>query len=417
MDECHGLKELITILTFLYDETFSVLGIDEPELHLHPQFQRFLLDELRAVAGNPAIPGKKLIFLVTHSPILLELRTLEDLAGVVVFSHSDLPVRAAPWGFSVEEQTKIQQALPSFHAAQRELLFSNAPVVMEGPSDVAVLMNVATKLALPLGAAGIGVTAMGGKYQLLAFRALLGSLAKLNARFVLDLDAAIDSKALHCLDSDARVVGHLASKGMGDRTLTRLVGELVGLLRTYLSDAAAAGRAIDEALPRDNCQLGDRDLAFGLQGLREMAERQPTQLFDSDRARTILGKLDLIRSAARASNVLILSRGPIEAYYEAPLSPRAGDFEKQQALQCELAAIWRAADTQILEARILRDTSVSSRGWIPQTSHSGAGKGASGELDSPPPDRDIHRSHPFPRRSPQMRARHSGWILVCLRAD
>lgn len=76
VDECHGLKELITILTFLYDDTFCVLGIDEPELHLHPQFQRFLLDELRAVAGVPGQKGKKLIFLVTHSPVLLDIRHL-----------------------------------------------------------------------------------------------------------------------------------------------------------------------------------------------------------------------------------------------------------------------------------------------------------------------------------------------------
>src|SRR5690606_8773793 len=175
IDECHGLKELITILTFLYDDTFSVLGIDEPELHLHPQFQRFLLDELRAVAGDPEQPGKKLIFLVTHSPILLELRTLTDLASIVVFSHSSPPERAAPWRFSAEEQLKVRQALPAFHAGQRELLFSNVPIAVEGPSDVSVIMNVATRLSLPLGAAGIGVTAMGGKYQLLAFRALLGS--------------------------------------------------------------------------------------------------------------------------------------------------------------------------------------------------------------------------------------------------
>jgi predicted ATP-dependent endonuclease of OLD family len=157
IDECHGLKELITILTFLYDDTFSVLGIDEPELHLHPQFERFLLDELRAVAGNPDTPGKKLIFLVTHSPILLELRTLSDLASILVFSQSATPRRASPWEFTTEEQLKVRQALPSFHAGQRELLFSNVPVVAEGPTDVAVIMNAATKLGLPLGAAGIGV--------------------------------------------------------------------------------------------------------------------------------------------------------------------------------------------------------------------------------------------------------------------
>src|SRR5690606_23765837 len=39
--ECHGLKELITLLTFLYDPAKNCIIFDEPELHLHPQFQSF----------------------------------------------------------------------------------------------------------------------------------------------------------------------------------------------------------------------------------------------------------------------------------------------------------------------------------------------------------------------------------------
>ncbi len=349
IDECHGLKELITILTFLYDDTFSVLGIDEPELHLHPQFQRFLLDELQAVAGDPTVPGKKLVFLVTHSPILLEMRALSDLAKVIVFSHSAVPERAAPWRFSAEEQLKIRQSLPSFHAGQRELLFSNIPIVVEGAADVAILMNVATKLSLPLGAAGIGVTAMGGKYQLLAFRALLGSLAKPNARFVLDLDAVIETKAMSCLDRDDRVTAFLASCGLGDRTLTYIIGELIGLLRAYITNATTRGVPIDSAI--GSGEATERDLAVALRLIKQKADSNPEQLFDAGRARTILGKVEVIRAAARAANVLILSRGPIEAYYGNPPGPRARDFEKQQALQAELDSIWEQGSDGDLKGR------------------------------------------------------------------
>ena len=349
IDECHGLKELITILTFLYDDTFSVIGIDEPELHLHPQFQRFLLDELRLVAGSPDEKGKKLIFLVTHSPIFLELRHLRDLSSVIVFSLSTAPQRVQLSELSDEELIKVRQALPSFHAAQRELLFCNAPIVVEGPTDSAILLNVATKLELPLGAAGLGVASMGGKYQLLAFRALLKSLAKPNARFILDLDAVTDTKVLHCLDSEAQVIEHLASAGFGERTLSKVAGELIGLLREFVRKTRAAGKTLGPIAPNDT--LTERELAVALRVIKETFHRAPADLIDQNAARTILGKFDLIRAAARTANVLILSNGPIEAYYQSSPALKANDYEKQQAFLAELDAIWNSQDLPALKNR------------------------------------------------------------------
>jgi len=349
IDECHGLKELITILTFLYDDTFAVLGIDEPELHLHPQFQRFLIDELRAVAGDPSQPGKKLIFLVTHSPILLELRSLADLASIVVFSPGVAPRRATPDLFGEEDKLKIKQALPSFHAAQRELLFSNTPIVVEGSFDAAVLMNVATRLELPLGAAGIGLTAMGGKYQLRAFRALTTALAKPQARFILDLDAAVDTKALNCLDEDQRVTTYLRDHGLGDRTLTKIIGELITLLRDYARDAAAAGSPI--VIFKEPTAPTEAELALTLRTISKCRIDGMTSPLNASRADAVIGKADLVRSTAAAANVLILSRGSIEAYYANPPSIRPTDFEKQQALQAELDAIWNTNDTTNISDR------------------------------------------------------------------
>jgi len=349
IDECHGLKELITILTFLYDDTFAVLGIDEPELHLHPQFQRFLLGELKAVAGDPSVKGKKLVFLVTHSPILLELRTLGDLASIVVFSPGSPPRRATPETFDAEDRVKIRQALPSFHAAQRELLFSHTPIVVEGAFDSSIVMNVATRLDLPLGAAGIGLTAMGGKYQLRAYRALTSALAKANTRFILDLDAVIDTKALNCLDSDPRVTAELSRRGLGDRTLTRVMGELISLVREYVRDAARAGAPVLQL--SDPNAVAEADLALAIRLLRASATSNSVPTFDAPRAQAILGKAELVRQLALAANVLILSKGSIEAYYARPPKLKPSDFEKQQALQDELDSIWSHGDTQTLADR------------------------------------------------------------------
>lgn len=72
--ESHGLKEMITLLTFLYDDGHNCLIIDEPELHLHPQLQTFFLQEARRIAGDPRTdPTKKCFFLITHSPYFVDI--------------------------------------------------------------------------------------------------------------------------------------------------------------------------------------------------------------------------------------------------------------------------------------------------------------------------------------------------------
>ena len=65
--ECHGLKELITLLTLLYDDEYNCLIIDEPELHLHPQFQTFFLQAIREIAGDPrSCADKKCFFIIIY---------------------------------------------------------------------------------------------------------------------------------------------------------------------------------------------------------------------------------------------------------------------------------------------------------------------------------------------------------------
>ena len=80
--ECHGLKEIITLLVILYANTGNTcIVFDEPELHLHPQFQQFFAEELRRVSKRHP---KRIYFLITHSPYFIDLRQSEDLTGVIV---------------------------------------------------------------------------------------------------------------------------------------------------------------------------------------------------------------------------------------------------------------------------------------------------------------------------------------------
>ena len=78
-DECHGIKELFVLLTHLYDERHDCLIVDEPELNLHPQYQGFFMQEVRKITWRQDAGGNaKIVFLITHSPFILDLRTDDD---------------------------------------------------------------------------------------------------------------------------------------------------------------------------------------------------------------------------------------------------------------------------------------------------------------------------------------------------
>ncbi|MBK9250543.1 MAG: hypothetical protein IPM70_01130 [Proteobacteria bacterium] len=245
----------------------------------------------------------------------------------------------------------MRQALPAFHAGQRELLFCNTPILVEGPSDSSVLLNVATKLELPIGAAGLGVAPMGGKYQLLAYRALLGSLAKTSSRFVLDRDTAVSPQVLSCLDNDERVVAYLAKQGLGGQSLSAISGALIGDLKSLVKSSHSGGTpfALLGVDADGTLRKGQEAAALGvsLDFYAKLSTSDP--LYSS--LSHIEGRFRLIRAAARQANVLILSKGSIEAYYASPPSQSASDFDKQQALQAELDAIWNCKDLTLLRAR------------------------------------------------------------------
>ena len=100
--ECHGLREIISLLVNLYDSAADdCLFIDEPELHLHPQFQTFFMNEIRKEVSHGQ---RRMFFLISHSPFYIDLRTPEELTGVIVCHVNKAPT-------SIEELSEEDDAL------------------------------------------------------------------------------------------------------------------------------------------------------------------------------------------------------------------------------------------------------------------------------------------------------------------
>ncbi|MBE0497507.1 MAG: AAA family ATPase [Campylobacterales bacterium] len=184
--ESHGVKELLILLTHIYDDSHKVLIIDEPELNLHPQYQAFLLEHIRTMSGNPN-EGKKIIYLISHSPFILDFQTIDDLKSVICF-HSDFRKPSFIENLEATEEEKIKQIIPKLNVHHKQLFFANTPIFVEGIFDAQFIKAIQEKRGVSLEGSGSTVIDVGGNEQLPSYYLLSNLLGK-KSLFIYDLDS------------------------------------------------------------------------------------------------------------------------------------------------------------------------------------------------------------------------------------
>ena len=131
-EECHGIRELLVLLTHLHNDEHAFLIIDEPELNLHPQFQSFFIQEARKVAGRHiAGTSRKGVLLITHSPFILDLRTMDDIQSVFCFSADHSPPRFIG-ALQKAESDRLVSLIPRLNVHHKQLFFADNPIFVEG---------------------------------------------------------------------------------------------------------------------------------------------------------------------------------------------------------------------------------------------------------------------------------------------
>ncbi len=140
-----GVREILAIVsTILLQGSNRVVLIEEPETHLHPGLQRELLGllkELGSILGNQ-------YFITTHSSLFVD--GLEKIEGNIFH------VLSIPHGENQCEYTRVlpidssntRTLLIDLGVKPSDLLFANGVVVVEGPTDEAVLVDWAEKVDL-----------------------------------------------------------------------------------------------------------------------------------------------------------------------------------------------------------------------------------------------------------------------------
>ncbi|HSI96901.1 MAG TPA: TOPRIM nucleotidyl transferase/hydrolase domain-containing protein [Gaiellaceae bacterium] len=173
-----------------------VLLIEEPELYLRPQAQRYFYRLLRTFAQG----GNQVLY-ATHSPNLLNVARLDELAIVRLTEYGTRAIQ--PEMPTPDEDFRL---MTEFDAERSELFLARAALLVEGQTE---------RLALPFAFAACGydadresvsIVACGGKANIVLFARVCRSVG-------------IPFVALHDRDRDDDVLNEAIGALAGDRTI------------------------------------------------------------------------------------------------------------------------------------------------------------------------------------------------------
>ncbi|GGU09520.1 ATP-dependent nuclease [Streptomyces lateritius] len=202
-DEGHGLRELVILLAASYRDDWSLLMVDEPELHLHPSMARLWLAELR----KECIERNRHALIITHEPSLLRIRETDDLGGIWHFQAGRRPASLSCALFDRQRGEETERRRDQVAATLRknpdlvsQLVFSPRPVLVEGVHDIAALSASLERTKDSEVVAQTDLVLCGGSVEVALWFEIAHTLG-VDVRAVADLDACLESSVQRVMDS------------------------------------------------------------------------------------------------------------------------------------------------------------------------------------------------------------------------
>lgn len=144
---------------------FGTLIIEEPEMYLHPQAQRYFFRLLCELSEKQECQ----VIYSTHSPIFADVNKFETIRLVRKLSQDSTKVfyvdntRRA----DLDNARNRHKIGGRFNTDRNEVLFANKAVLVEGYGDKVAVLRIAEKMRLDFDAEGITVVDCGGKSGIL----------------------------------------------------------------------------------------------------------------------------------------------------------------------------------------------------------------------------------------------------------
>jgi putative ATP-dependent endonuclease of OLD family len=137
-------------------EELSLLLVEEPEAHLHPQLQERVMDLLKENSNEKQAEARVQVIMTTHSPSLVSTARIEDMT--LVHKAQTFPLAA--------EKTKLKRTDYSFlrrfiDATKANMFFARSVMMVEGPAEAILVPAIAEMCGRSFSKHGVSIVNVG----------------------------------------------------------------------------------------------------------------------------------------------------------------------------------------------------------------------------------------------------------------